>query len=153
MSYSKLTQFTSLSPFLFLVFIVAGTIAAVYIHDPVTVHTLRIAVLGGVLLFLSPLLLMWTTSKRMSMTCDLEGKVCSRFGLGPYRYSRHPKHVAFVLMIVGLGFVMNSWILLSAAFLSIVIFTLIIIPYEERVLLDQFPDEYRAYQKRTRMWI
>jgi protein-S-isoprenylcysteine O-methyltransferase Ste14 len=67
---------------------------------------------------------------------------------GPYRRIRHPMytvHLAYFL----------SWVLVSANFLFLMYYVLAIllitlrIPKEERMMLEKFGEEYRAYMKRT----
>ena len=67
---------------------------------------------------------------------------------GPYRRVRHPLYTATLLFLVGLVLVSDNWLFL--------VILLIMIPgiyvrieKEERMLIEEFGDEYRAYMKRT----
>ena len=67
---------------------------------------------------------------------------------GPYRWVRHPMYTVHIVYFF-------SWVLVSANLLLLINYLLTIIllfariPKEEKMLLDQFGDEYRAYMKRT----
>ncbi len=71
---------------------------------------------------------------------------------GPFRLSRHPIYAGNLLAEVGLGTALGSW--------PLVAFTLLVsLPVnnwrasrEERLLLEHFGEEYRAYQSRVGRW-
>jgi protein-S-isoprenylcysteine O-methyltransferase Ste14 len=71
---------------------------------------------------------------------------------GVYRISRHPIYLSAALMYLGIGIACASWVLLLCAILWIVFFH-IVIPTEERFLIDQYGDAYRKYMDRTPRWI
>lgn len=68
---------------------------------------------------------------------------------GIYKYIRHPQTLGEFPTFVALSFAFNSWflVIISAAF--IIIYTPIMIHYEEADLIRRFGDKYREYQKRT----
>ena len=67
---------------------------------------------------------------------------------GPYARIRHPMYSAILGWMISLGLVAGSWIPLVFAALSALNFILRIRP-EEKMMLQQFGDQYRAYMKRT----
>jgi protein-S-isoprenylcysteine O-methyltransferase Ste14 len=72
---------------------------------------------------------------------------------GPYRFSRNPIYLAFVLFILGLSLWLNDlWLLVAlvvfAAFISIMI-----IPREERFLERNFQPQYSEYKAAVRRWL
>jgi protein-S-isoprenylcysteine O-methyltransferase Ste14 len=71
---------------------------------------------------------------------------------GFYRISRHPIYLSAALMYIGIGIACASWVLMLCSVLWIVIFG-IVIPSEERFLIDQYGDTYREYMNRTPRWI
>ncbi len=71
---------------------------------------------------------------------------------GFYRISRHPIYLSAALMYLGIGIACASWVLLLCAILWIVFFH-IVIPAEERFLIDQYGDAYRDYMNKTPRWI
>jgi len=71
---------------------------------------------------------------------------------GFYRILRHPIYLSAALMYLGIGIACASWVLLLCAILWIVFFH-IVIPTEERHLIDQYGDAYRDYKNKTPRWI
>ena len=67
---------------------------------------------------------------------------------GPYARIRHPMYTAIIGWMASLGLVAGSWAPLVFAALAAMNFMLRI-PPEERMMLQRFGDEYRAYMKRT----
>ena len=72
---------------------------------------------------------------------------------GVYSISRNPMYVGMVLYLLSWGFYLSNYfsILVSAGFIFwINVFQ--IIP-EEKILTQQFGDQYKEYQNRVRRWI
>jgi protein-S-isoprenylcysteine O-methyltransferase Ste14 len=67
---------------------------------------------------------------------------------GPYARIRHPMYSAIVGWLMSLGLVGANWIALLLAALGALNFMLRI-QGEEKMMLQQFGDEYRQYMKRT----
>jgi protein-S-isoprenylcysteine O-methyltransferase Ste14 len=67
---------------------------------------------------------------------------------GPYKRIRHPMYTVHIVYFL-------SWVLVSANLLFLIYYVLAIllimlrIPKEERMMLEKFGEEYRAYMKRT----
>lgn len=67
---------------------------------------------------------------------------------GPYAHIRHPMYIAITGFGVGLALVGANWVFV--ALVSLVIAGLALrIPKEEKMLIDEFGDEYRLYMQRT----
>lgn len=71
---------------------------------------------------------------------------------GAYKISRHPMYVSGFLMYVGVGISCASWVVLLLALIWIV-FWRIVIPAEERFLIEKYGGSYRDYMNRTPRWI
>ena len=67
---------------------------------------------------------------------------------GPYRYVRHPIYTGLLLAILG------SALATTAAWLAILVWVGVYCAYsartEERLMLQQFPEQYGQYKKRTK---
>ena len=74
------------------------------------------------------------------------------FTKGIYRISRHPLYFAGFLVYLGIGIACASWLYLLFAFAWIILWHLVL-PTEERDLIDQYGDVYREYVNRTPRWI
>ncbi len=71
---------------------------------------------------------------------------------GPYARSRNPMYVGWTLIYLGISFAANSiWIM---ALLPIVLIYMhfVDIPREERLLTEQFGNEYRQYKQRVQRY-
>ena len=72
---------------------------------------------------------------------------------GPYRFSRNPIYVSFVLLVLGLSFSLdNSWLLITLL-PAISIISFVVIPREERFLERIFPEPYSEYKATVRRWL
>ncbi|MFZ5885083.1 MAG: isoprenylcysteine carboxylmethyltransferase family protein [Chloroflexota bacterium] len=68
---------------------------------------------------------------------------------GPYAKIRHPIYLAFLLMQISVLLLTANWFI---GFCGIAIITAVIairVPEEEKILIEQFGDEYRTYRKQT----
>ncbi|MBL4818923.1 MAG: isoprenylcysteine carboxylmethyltransferase family protein [Deltaproteobacteria bacterium] len=71
---------------------------------------------------------------------------------GIYAYSRNPMYIAFGIVTIGTGIILNSlWITLS--FIpSIVVIFFIAIKKEELYLENKFGQDYLSYKAKVRRW-
>jgi protein-S-isoprenylcysteine O-methyltransferase Ste14 len=67
---------------------------------------------------------------------------------GPYAHIRHPIYTATMSIGVSFALVTASWVFIILAALA-VIMMIARVPREEKMMLDEFGDEYRAYMQRT----
>ena len=66
---------------------------------------------------------------------------------GPYRIVRHPLYsIGLLLLCPGVCLLLHSWLLLTTP-LTMAILMRMLIPKEERTLVQMFGDAYRDYQK------
>lgn len=68
---------------------------------------------------------------------------------GIYNYIRHPQTLGEFPMFIAMSFMFNSWFLVILSSLFIIIYTPIMIHYEEIDLVKRFGENYTEYQKRT----
>jgi len=98
--------------------------------------------LGVLLILFPPLLVVWAMmALGLSQSFGLKGGLVVA---GPYKYSRNPQYVGFVLMLVGVILVTDS----AQAFVtgSLVILLLLLAPFsEEPWLREQFGRRYDEY--------
>lgn len=69
---------------------------------------------------------------------------------GPYKYVRHPMYTSVLLLDIAIFLLTTSW-LLTLTFVFVFLVVTSRIPKEEKIMLDQFGDQYRDYQKTTGM--
>ena len=72
---------------------------------------------------------------------------------GPYRLSRNPIYLAFVVFQLGLALLVNSLSLVITLLPAIALMAFVVIPREEQYLMDRFPVEYPAYRASVRRWL
>ena len=72
---------------------------------------------------------------------------------GPYRFSRNPIYVAMILLVLGIGVMVDSVAIAALAVPFAVVLRYGVIAREERYLEAKFADSYRAYRARVRRWI
>ncbi len=72
---------------------------------------------------------------------------------GPYRFVRNPMYVGATVLILGAGLILSSpsVVLLAIAFLLIM--HLVVVFYEEPVLIRKFGDSYRKYRSSVHRWL
>jgi protein-S-isoprenylcysteine O-methyltransferase Ste14 len=68
---------------------------------------------------------------------------------GPYRWVRHPMYTTFCLFFLGLFLLCANWFVGVTAGLAYGWVMLVRTPQEERMLLERFGGEYRAYMEHT----
>jgi protein-S-isoprenylcysteine O-methyltransferase Ste14 len=69
---------------------------------------------------------------------------------GVYRFIRHPIYAGDLLLVTGLQLALNSWLVLGAGLLSLVVARRA--AAEEKLLAISLPD-YAAYKRRTKRFI
>jgi protein-S-isoprenylcysteine O-methyltransferase Ste14 len=67
---------------------------------------------------------------------------------GPYRYVRHPIYAGFLIAMLATALTIGTLASYLAVAVGLVAF-LLRIRIEEALMLSQFPDDYRAYQRQT----
>jgi protein-S-isoprenylcysteine O-methyltransferase Ste14 len=72
---------------------------------------------------------------------------------GPYRFSRNPIYLAFVVFQLGLALLVNSLSLVITLLPAFALMALVVIPREERYLMERFPTAYTAYRASVRRWV
>ena len=82
-------------------------------------------------------------------TASLDEKPITR---GAYAFSRHPVYLSGFLLFLGIGMTSASWIVILFALVWIIIWTMVV-PSEERFLLEKYGDAYREYMNKTPRWL
>lgn len=72
---------------------------------------------------------------------------------GPYRFSRNPIYLAFILFVVGLSVWSNNAWLLVTDVPAVGVIAMIVIPREERFLESNFKEDYLRYKATVRRWL
>jgi protein-S-isoprenylcysteine O-methyltransferase Ste14 len=68
---------------------------------------------------------------------------------GPYRWVRHPLYAVSLMLLLAFAILASSWFLGAYWLLALIVFRVLVIPSEEKNLIEAFGEAYLAYQKRT----
>ena len=72
---------------------------------------------------------------------------------GPYRLSRNPIYVSFVLLVLGLSVWLDDLWLVVTLVPAVTLIATVVIPREERFLERNFRDQYSSYTAAVRRWL
>ena len=76
-------------------------------------------------------------------------KVPALVTAGPYARMRHPIYLAFLLMQIAVLLLTSNWFIGFCGIAIILSVIAIRVPEEEKMLIEQFGDEYRKYMRHT----
>ncbi len=91
--------------------------------------------------------------RRHDESLDLRKPTRRLVSVGPYRISRNPVYLAFVVFITGLGCANNAAAVMLAVVPAFAALNWYTIPHEEAYLRRKLGAEYDEYAARIRRWI
>ncbi len=106
----------------------------------------------GVVAMASGLWLFWRSHADLgdswSVTLELNAdhRLVTR---GVYRFMRHPMYTSFFVSGLGQALLLANWAAGPSALVAVALLVLVRVPREEKMMIDQFGDEYRDYMRRT----
>ncbi len=106
----------------------------------------------GVVAMASGLWLFWRSHADLgdswSVTLELNAdhRLVTR---GVYRFVRHPMYTSFFVSGLGQALLLANWAAGPSALVAVALLVLVRVPHEEKMMIDQFGDEYRDYMRRT----
>lgn len=107
--------------------------------------------LGFIFLFSGSLLVYWAQSSASKSKREMMEKKCPRnFRVGPYKFSRRPTQLGLTISTFGFGLISGSFFVIMATVLSYFITRYIFLPYQEKILMDRYGDEYCEYKKKVK---
>lgn len=109
--------------------------------------------LFGIILIICGLILRWASifSLRKFFTVQVTIKQDHELiKSGLYKYVRHPAYLGSLLSFLGLGFALVNWISLLIIFLPVLFAFINRISVEEKVLINNFGEQYQDYIKDTK---
>ena len=68
---------------------------------------------------------------------------------GPYSRVRHPMYSAFFCLAGAYALLSANWVIAASNLLAVTLMYVARVSAEERMMIEQFGDEYRAYMQRT----
>ena len=106
----------------------------------------------GIATGLFSLWLFWRTHKELGRNWSVSLEVRDKHELitgGVYRYVRHPMYSAFFLWAVAQFLLLPNWVAGLSGIVGFGTLYLFRVGREEKLMLDAFGEEYRAYMRRT----
>jgi len=122
------------------------------IFDRFTMHLPDFIRITGILLYIASIILMYLVLKELGRDWSMKLELGHNHRLvtsGPCRLVRHPMYTAFYLMMIGQLLLTSNWFV---GFYGVAIWTLfciIRIPEEEKMMTEEFGDDYLAYSRET----
>lgn len=111
------------------------------------------AVVLGAIVFASALWVFRRSHKELGRNWSITLEIRERHALicgGPYAVIRHPMYTSFMLMGLGQAFLLSNWVAGLAGLVGFAILFFLRVDEEERMMLENFGPEYRAYMERTK---
>ena len=84
---------------------------------------------------------------------DVTGRSAAFVATGPYRISRNPFYLCYVVTVLGVAIGLGSLAAFAAPLACFCVLNFVIIPLEERNLHRQFGDRYATYMRTVRRWL
>lgn len=115
----------------------------------------QLPVVGSGLVVLGFSIMMWArmlfTARNTTLFVGRQSSplVCD----GPFRVSRNPMYVGVIVFLVGLAVLVGTWPFYMAAPATFLFLNFFHIPHEERMLHEQFGEQYRLYSNEVRRWL
>ena len=108
---------------------------------------------SGVIVYGSGLVLFWwvhkTLGKNWSPVLEIR-KDHKLITEGPYKYVRHPMYTQIWICVLCQGLILSNWAVGLIGILTWSILYFIRLPGEEKMMIDEFGEEYKTYMKRTK---
>jgi protein-S-isoprenylcysteine O-methyltransferase Ste14 len=141
-------------PLFYAAAVVGGWLLDRWCSLPVGVDSVRPVfaslLLGGFLLLMGSAI----TSFRRRRTSVLPFRPATTLVIaGPYRYTRNPMYLGAALLVLALGFWLNTWWPILLLIPTLVIIQRYVIGREEGYMRRRFGAEYDAYTRQVRRWI
>lgn len=111
------------------------------------------AIVAGTILFASALWLFRTSHKELGRNWSITLEIREQHRLvsgGPYRLIRHPMYTSFLLMALGQAFLLSNWVVALVGLIGFAVLFFPRVGKEERMMVETFGPQYRAYMERTK---
>lgn len=111
------------------------------------------AVAIGAIAFVAAMWVFRRTHKALGRNWSITLEIRDRHELvsnGPYAFVRHPMYTSFLLMGIGQAFLLPNWVGGLAGLVGFAILFFLRVDEEERMMMETFGPQYRAYMEKTK---
>lgn len=91
--------------------------------------------------------------RKHKTTLRPHGKPSKLVTYGPYRFSRNPIYLGFLMISIGTVLLFANVLAFAGPLIFFVFISTFVIPIEERMLTKTFGKSYTSYNKKIRRWI
>jgi protein-S-isoprenylcysteine O-methyltransferase Ste14 len=91
--------------------------------------------------------------KKQNTTVKPDEKPTVLIETGVFKISRNPMYLGMALLLLGAGFILGSLTSFIGVILFVAAMEIMFIPNEEKILQEQFGEEYLAYKNKVRRWV
>ena len=111
--------------------------------------------LGFLFFVIGGILNIWTDQlfKKNKTTVKPDERPSTFIQSGPFKISRNPMYLGMSILLIGIGFILGSVTSFIGVALFVAAMAMVFIPQEEKILQEQFGEEYMAYKKKVRRWV
>ena len=160
--YKKTEKITSKKPsrekfLMFLAAIGMMVMPVIYVFTPwlnsFSINLPEWARWSGVVVFGLYLFLFWWVHKTLGTNWSPVLEIRKDHKLiteGPYKYVRHPMYTCIWLAVAGFGLISSNWVVGIVAPVTWGILYFIRLPDEEKMMIEEFGDQYKEYMRRTK---
>ncbi len=112
-------------------------------------------IVGMVLMGIGAALFAWTVQnfQKHKTTLHPRGKPSTLITTGPYKISRNPIYLSFLLIATGTAMLFANVLAFVGPVIFFFFIQTLVIPFEEDTLTKVFGDSYGKYRKRIRRWL
>ena len=148
-------ELPTLPPVIFGVPVLFGTLVHVFFWPSASIGGIAGVVIGVILLLvgLGMIYWSWTTMTAHGEHPEPEQPTETLVTSGPFKRTRNPIYVGFLVIGAGIAVGVNSLAMLIAVFIGVVALTVLVIRREEAYLEREFGEVYTEYMRRTRRWL
>lgn len=114
------------------------------------------AIVLGAIVFASALWVFRRSHKELGRNWSITLEIRDQHRLintGPYAFIRHPMYTSFLLMGLGQALLLPNWIAGLSGLVGFAVLFFLRVGKEERMMLENFGPQYRAYMERTKRLI
>jgi protein-S-isoprenylcysteine O-methyltransferase Ste14 len=107
--------------------------------------------LGAIIIFTADLLFIWAhraLGRNWSPVLEIR-KGHTLITNGPYKFIRHPMYTAIFIIGIGISLLSSNWIVALSYMIPVICMYLVRISDEEKMMIEQFGNEYVEYMKKT----